>query len=335
MGSSRLQGLSGLLALEATVEPELPELDRFALPSLDHNTPVLIQLEKIKRSRFQPRSFFNQEKIEKMADKFRQYREQNERPKTIILVRPIPDSDQFELVFGEQRKLAHEKAGYPDILAFVDDTITDEEARELALTENLMREDLNPVEKTEAILDLAAVRIGATTEEVKQLLDKAANERKFGTDNVTRTEQWQMLEAFFQELPDRLTPESFRTNYLPLLKLPIDVLNVLHQGKLEYTKAKAIARIKEENQRQDLLQKAVNKNLSIREIRSEVKARQKLEPTQNQKESRILSIPDRLVELARKMKKNKVWQHPSRSAEIEELLKKLEEVVTNRSSEDN
>lgn len=327
MGISRLQGLSGLLALEVAVEPELPEMNDFSSPTFGNNAPVLIQLSKIKRSRFQPRSFFNQEKIQKMADKFREYREQNDRPKTVILVRPIPESDQFELVFGEQRKIAHEKAGYEDILAFVDDTITDEEARELALTENLMREDLNPVEKTEAILDLAAVRLDMTVEEVKQLLDKAANERKVGTDNVTRTERWQALETFFQQLPDRLTPESFRTNYLPLLKLPIDVLAALHKGDIEYTKAKAIARIKEEAQRQEILLKTVKENLSIRELRSEINALKNLQSLPDENESLTTSLPDRLVQLAREMRKRKAWQAPERSKEIEELLSQLERVV--------
>ncbi|MDX2243124.1 MAG: ParB/RepB/Spo0J family partition protein, partial [Leptolyngbyaceae cyanobacterium bins.302] len=244
--SSRLQGLTGLLAVEATVETDTVEPDLMGLVTpqaaeevaVSGNAPVLIPLSKIRKSPFQPRSFFNYEKIQKMADKFRQYREAGIRPKTVILVRPVPGEDAYELVFGEQRKIAHEKANYTDVLAFVDDTITDEEARELALTENLLREDLNPVEKTEGILNLAAIKLGTSPEGVRQLLDKAANQRKQHTDNVTRTEQWKTLEAFFHELPDKITPESFRTNYLPLLKLPSDVLEVLHQGKIEYTKAK-------------------------------------------------------------------------------------------------
>ncbi len=202
---SRLQGLAGLLSVDS---PATTESTASVLSTSIGSTPVLIQISQIERSPFQPRSFFNPDKIDKMAAAFRKYRERGDYPKTAILVRPIKNSDCYELIFGEQRKIAHEQAGFTEILAFVDNTITDDESRELALTENLLREDLNPIEKTEAILNLAAVRLKCTATEVKQLLDRTANERKQGTDNVIRNPQWQSLEAFFQELPGRITPRS-------------------------------------------------------------------------------------------------------------------------------
>ncbi len=57
--------------------------------------------------------------------------------------------------------------------------------------------------------------------------------------------------------------ESFVKNRLPLLKLPPDVLKVLRQGKLEYTKARAIAKVKDEQKRQDLIEEAIAENLSL------------------------------------------------------------------------
>lgn len=328
--SSRLESLAGLLSVEPVLsieavvaEPETQTTQAAEpLASLNGNAPVLVPLAKIKPSPFQPRAFFNQDKIEKMAASFRKYLEAGDYPRTAILVRPV--EDYYELIFGEQRKIAHEKAGFTNILAFVDNSITDQESRELALTENLLREDLNPVEKADAILSLAAIRIQATPIEVRQLLDKAANDRKQGTDNVTRTPEWQSLETFFQELPDRLSPESFRTNYLPLLNLPPDVLNVLREGKLEYTKAKAIAALKESKQRQQLLRKTVENNLSIREVRSQVRAI---------KEARV--IPDanrllsqRLSQLNQQLKKSTVCDDPKRLRKLESLLNDLELLLT-------
>ncbi|HIK13782.1 MAG TPA: ParB/RepB/Spo0J family partition protein [Leptolyngbyaceae cyanobacterium M33_DOE_097] len=323
---SKLAGLNRLLAVEADIDSEPAPISE-ATPTIDYTSPVegspvLIPISKIRRSPFQPRTFFNQEKIQKMADKFRQYRESGVRPKTVILVRPISGTDEYELVFGEQRKIAHEKAEYTDVLAFVDDTIKDEEARELALTENLLREDLNPIEKTEGILNFAAVRIGITPEEVKQLLDKAAYEKKRSLSNVTLTDRWQVLEEVFQELPGNITPESFRTNYLPLLNLPHDILSALHKGKIEYTKAKAIASIKEDEVRASLLKKAIQHNLSIREIREKVR---ELKATSDQSKHSIIST--RFTNLGKQLKKSNALNHPDRCKEIEELLNRLEDLL--------
>lgn len=100
---------------------------------------------------FQPGTFFNPDKIEKMAAKFRRYRDRGTHSKTAILVRPIPNRSAYEFVFGESRTIAHAQAGFDTVLAFVDD-ISDDEARELAVAENWLKKDLNPIEKTEAIL---------------------------------------------------------------------------------------------------------------------------------------------------------------------------------------
>lgn len=327
--SSRLESLAGLLSVEPVLSTDVLQAESEAQSAqatqtgaaLNGNAPVLIPLAKIKSSPFQPRAFFNHDKIEKMADSFRKYLEAGDYPKTAILVRPI--EDYYELIFGEQRKIAHERAGFTEILAFVDSSITDQESRELALTENLLREDLNPVEKADAILSLAAIRIQATPTEVRQLLDKAANDRKQGTDNVTRTPQWQNLEAFFQELPDKLSPESFRTNYLPLLNLPPDILHVLREGKLEYTKAKAIAALKENKQRQQLLRKTIENNLSIREVRSQVRTIKEAGTIPDAK--RLVS--QRLSQLNQQLKKSTVCDDPKRLRKLESLLNDLEQLL--------
>ncbi|HEY9881671.1 MAG TPA: hypothetical protein V6D29_24685 [Leptolyngbyaceae cyanobacterium] len=74
----------------------------------------------------------------------------------------------------------------------------------------------------------------------------------------------------------RFSADSFRANRLPLLKLPADILEALRQGKLEYTKARAIARIKDEEQRQALLQETIEQNLCW--LRSRSVSKQQLLP---------------------------------------------------------
>jgi ParB family transcriptional regulator, chromosome partitioning protein len=318
---SRLQDLAGLMSggytetsLPVTVESEVPQ----------GIVPVLISVAKIRRSPFQPRTYFNPDKIEKMAAAFRQYKVRGEYPRTAILVRPVADG--YELIFGEQRKLAHEQAGFAEILSFVDPHLSDDEARELALTENLLREDLNPIEKTEAILNLAAVRLQLSSEGVKQLLDKAANDRKNtdreATGNVTRNSDWMALEEFFQSLPGQITPESFRTNYLPLLKLPGDVMQALREGKLEYTKARAIARIKDDEQRGEVLLEAIDNNLSLNEIKQRILQLQA--STQVQSE---VPLKQQFAGTVKRLQKSSVWKDPSRQKKLQKLMGQLEELI--------
>jgi ParB family chromosome partitioning protein len=317
--SSRLEGLAGLLANADVIATETAvEVASATVGSF----PVLIEISKIKRSPFQPRCYFNRAKISGMANKFRQYRDRGEYPRTAILVRPL-ENGYYELVFGEQRKLAHEEAGYTNLMAFVDYALTDEEASELALDENLLREDLNPYEKTQALLARAALLLKTTPEGVKQLLDKAAHEREPNEDSVTATEAWQQLESFFQTLPDPMTPDSFRVNYLPLLNLPQDVLEQLQQSKLEYTKARAIAGVKDAARRQQVLQEAVEQNLPIRAIRdriTQVKQAASSAPVENS----APTLRSQFDQTYRQAKKSKAWSDPKKARKIERLLNELQ-----------
>jgi len=65
---------------------------------------------------------------------------------------------------------------------------------------------------------------------------------------------------------------SFTTHRLPLLKLPDEILEALRQGKIVYTKATAIARVKDLSQRKALLVAACCENLSLTQIRERIKA---------------------------------------------------------------
>lgn len=312
-----------ILLVEPTDTPSFNHESVFEKQIISNGiVPQLISLSQIRRSPFQPRRFFNPEKIAKMAESFCQYRVKGTYPKTAILVRPSGDNG-YELIFGEQRKIAALQAGFKDFFAFVDENITDEEAMELALTENLLREDLNPLEKTDAILKLAAVRLQSSPGEIRRLLDQVANRRKSSTDNVTRTIEWQKLESFFKELPDRITPESFRTNYLPLLNLPPDVLAVLRQGKLEYTKARVIAKVKDESVRQRLLNEAMEQKLSLEKIRFLIKSASNTDSSLLEQHS----LSDRLTNITKQIKKTKAWSEPRKEKQIKTLLDKLEKLL--------
>lgn len=287
----------------------------------------VIEISKIHRSPFQPRTFFNPDKIEKMAAKFRRYRERGTHPKTAILIRPLPNTDEYEFVFGESRTIAHTQAGFETVLAFVD-AIPDDEARELAIAENLLREDLNAIEKTEAILELAAARLGVSPNEVRQLLDRAANQRKQDTNNVIRSEQWQKLVALFEELPGRITPDSFRANYLPLLNLPSDILDALHQGKLPYTKARAIAGLKDDQERSQLLTQAIEQDWSIRMIRDQIRDSKKSPSQSSETSVQIdLPLPERLGNLKQRLTRSKILQNAKHEKKVASWLSAIEAYI--------
>jgi ParB family chromosome partitioning protein len=84
------------------------------------------------------------------------------------------------------------------------------------------------------------------------------------TENVSR--QLEKVESLLAGI-GRFNTESFRTSRLPLLNLPADVLEVLRSGQLEYTKARAIARVGDEQTRKQLLEDAIAYNLSLNEIK--------------------------------------------------------------------
>ena len=89
------------------------------------------------------------------------------------------------------------------------------------------------------------------------------------TDNVTR--QLAIVDNIFATV-GRQGRESFRTNRLPLLNLPEDVLEILRGGELEYTKAKAIAKLGSSEDRVVLMEQAVAERWSLSEVKQQVKA---------------------------------------------------------------
>ncbi len=68
-----------------------------------------------------------------------------------------------------------------------------------------------------------------------------------------------------------MSPESFRTHRLPLLNLPSDILDALRSGEIEYTKAREIAKVESESDRRELLSAAIEYNLSVNQIREQLK----------------------------------------------------------------
>ena len=122
----------------------------------------LVPTKNIK-TRSQPRRYFDPAKQEQLVQSVKQHGILDP-----LLVRPMP-KNQYELVAGERRYRAAVALNL-ELVPVVIKQLSDQEALQLALVENLQREELNPVEETEGILQLLSLHLDSTELESRQLL---------------------------------------------------------------------------------------------------------------------------------------------------------------------
>lgn len=277
----------------------------------------------------QPRRYFDPQAMEELVASVRQHGILQP-----LLVRPRVTGG-YELVAGERRYRAATESGLTEVPAVVRE-LSNEEALQFALIENLQREDLNPIEETEGILQLLSVRLAITVDEVISLLYRLNNEATglvnhnvmVNPDDETNhnvmvnSQQFVIIQEVFESL-GRMGWESFVKNRLPLLKLPAPILLALRDGKLAYTKALALARVKDEALRDRLLSETIAENLSLLEIKERIKSR----PSESvsRKNSDLLSV--RLKTAYQQLKKSKVWENLDKRTQLEGLLAQLEALV--------
>lgn len=147
-----------------------------------------------------------------------------------VLVRPLPDG-QFELVAGERRWRASQRAGKTSIPAIVRE-LTDQQSLEIALIENLQRQDLGTLERAEGYqryLDL----FGGSVEQLAVRLGESR--------------------------PNLV-------NYLRLLKLPNEVRHLLTNGEIGMGHARAIAGVADAQRQVAIARLAIRRNLSVRQV---------------------------------------------------------------------
>lgn len=286
---------------------------------LDELTPATNQTIKIDLIQLpikQPRRYFDPQKMQQLVQSIQEHGILEP-----LLVRPLANG-QYELIAGERRFRSAQILGL-DTVPIISKDVTDKEAIQIALVENLQREDLNPVEETEAILELLSLSLDIEIGDITSILNQAANAKKRGielTDNVTR--QLEVIESLLANI-GKFNAESFRTNRLPLLNMPDNVLEILRQGKLEFTKARAIARIRDEVQRQLLLEESIEQNLSLSQIKARIIAI-------NSAKDVILkepSLKDLMSDAFTAMKKSKVWDNPKKTKKLAKLLAEIETLI--------
>lgn len=264
----------------------------------------------------QPRRYFSSEKMEQLTVSIKE--------KGVlepILVRP-KENGRYEVVAGERRLRASQTAELEQVPCVVRE-LSDEESFEIAVIENLQRDDLNPVEETEAILDLLTVKLGQSREEVLAHFNLAAKRERTKQSTPIDSPELEAIESFFKTI-GRFTPNSFRTNRLPLLNLPPDVFQAIAQGKIEYSKGRLIARVKNGKSRQNLLEATLTEGLSQREIQDRVKS----SGPKKARASHTEKVIARTTSVLKEVKKSVVWRDDDKCRQLEHHLSEIERLMT-------
>ncbi|MFD3005203.1 ParB/RepB/Spo0J family partition protein [Thermus tengchongensis] len=212
----------------------------------------------------QPRRRFEEASLKALAESIRAHGVLEP-----LLVRPLGDG-RYEIVAGERRYRAAQMAGLSEVPVVVLEGLDEKAAQAIALMENLQREDLNPYEETVAVLDLLALELSKSREEVISLLHRMWNEaRGKSTRNVAGSPEAQRVEEVFRLL-GRMDWSSFVRHRLPLLNLPPDLQEALLEGAIPYTAALELKKVKDEGERRKLLEEA-KAGLSLRELKAKVR----------------------------------------------------------------
>lgn len=186
---------------------------------------VELRLSEIEPDRDQPRCDFDEQALEELSSSILHHGVLQP-----IVVRPNSDGDGYRIVAGERRWRASRLAGLATIPAIVRD-LTDSEAMELALVENLQRENLNAVEEAEGYKNLME-RCGYTQEQAASRVGKS---------------------------------RPAVANAIRLLSLPDEVLTLLRTGKISAGHAKAVLALPDDKRKIEAAATIAEQNLSVRQ----------------------------------------------------------------------
>jgi ParB family chromosome partitioning protein len=230
-----------------------------AAQSYGDRSVFVCPLEKIVPQKGQPRQHFDMQRLEELAQSIRAHGLVEP-----LVVRRLPGSDNLELVAGERRWRALQRAGMHEALVVVKD-VSAKDAFELALIENVQREDLNPIELAEAFDRL--IREHSYTQE--------ALAERLGKDRTTIA------------------------NALRLLKLPERVRAKVVTGELTEGHARALLGAGAAAAIEELAERVLRDELSVRATEALVRARAKKKSGSEQRQSKAANVRDLEVRLTR------------------------------------
>ena len=217
--------------LEQLFSNEVINFDNFEkdiVKSTPKNDILEIKISEIRSNPYQPRKTFNEETLQELADSIKQHGI----IEPVIVKKTIKG---YELVAGERRTKAAKIAGLETIPAVIKD-FNDQEMMEIALIENIQREDLNPIDEASAYQKI--IELGNMTQEEFA--------QKFGKSR------------------------SYVTNMLGLLTLPASVKKLVESKEITMGHARALSKIENEDKIKELADRVIKENMSVRELEKEI-----------------------------------------------------------------
>jgi ParB family chromosome partitioning protein len=218
---SRLgRGLASLIGDAPVTQPRIPP----------EGEQRMVPIEQIRGGKLNPRKTFKEDELSELADSIRE--KGLVQP---ILVRPEPGaSNSYEIVAGERRWRASQRAGLHTVPVIVRDLV-DQEVLELAIIENVQRADLNPIEEAAGYQELIE-RYAYTQERLAEVIGKS---------------------------------RSHLANTLRLLKLPMTVQSMVEDGKISAGHARALVG---RDDAEVIAKKIVDSQMNVRDVEAFVQA---------------------------------------------------------------
>lgn len=220
------KGLDSLIPVHNNTEKEKAVVEKV----VEKKTDTVLRITEIEPNKGQPRKNFNEDALEELADSIKQFG----------LIQPIVVQKRdgyYEIIAGERRWRAAKKAGLKEVPVIIRD-YTDEEMMEIALIENLQREDLNPIEEAQAY-------------------KKLINDYKLKQD----------------EIAEKVSKSRVAiTNSMRLLKLSEKVQDMIVDEMISSGHGRALLALNDKKMQEELANRIFDEKLSVRETEQIVKA---------------------------------------------------------------
>ena len=243
-----------------------------------------IKISEIRPNPYQPRKTFNEDTIKELSNSIKEHG----------LLQPIivkKSIKGYELIAGERRTRASELAGLSTIPAIIR-KFTDDEMMEIAIIENLQREDLNPIEEATSY-KVMIERLNLTHDELSRKISKS---------------------------------RSYITNMLGLLKLPEEVLNMVRNKELSTGHAKILSKYGNKEQMISIAKQIVEQQMPVRTLEDLTKDKDIKKKREGKKLNQYKYVEDLMIEkLDAKIKvnNNKIVINFNNDADLNRILEVL------------
>lgn len=214
----------GLEELFSSEPMSFDDMEKKVLEETPKDEIINVKIDDLRPNPYQPRKIFDEESLKELSDSIKEHGVFQ----PIIVKKSIKG---YDIIAGERRVKASKMAGLTEIPAIVRD-FNDEEMMEIALLENLEREDLTPIEEAEAYKNLIE-KLQITQEELSKRIGKS---------------------------------RSYITNTLGILTLPENVKNLVNDKKLSMGHAKVLSKLESKEEIDTLANKVVKDKLSVHEL---------------------------------------------------------------------